>query len=40
MPTLSRLVWANAAAALVLLATTVTVLWALGLLGSVIDFFF
>ena len=40
MPTLSRLVWANLVAALVLLTTAVAVLSALGLLWSVIDFFF
>ncbi len=40
MPTLTRLAWANVAAALVLLTTVVAVLSALGLLWSVIDFFF
>ncbi len=40
MPTIKRLIWANLTAALVLFTTAVTVLWALGLLSSVIDFFF
>ena len=35
-----RLVIANAIATLILIATGVTVLWALGLLGSILAFFF
>jgi hypothetical protein len=38
--TLRRLVIANLVAALALITTAVTVLWALGLLGSVFAFFF
>ena len=38
--TLKRLVIANAIATLVLIAVAVTVLWALGLLGSIFAFFF
>lgn len=37
---LSRLVWANVIAALALLTATVTVLYLLGLLGSIFAFFF
>ena len=38
--TLKRLLWANLIAALALLTLCVTVLWALGLLGSMLTFFF
>lgn len=38
--TLSRLLVANLVAALALLTTAVTVLWALGLFGSVLAYFF
>ncbi len=38
--TLRRLLIANLIAALALLTTAVTVLWALGLLGSIFAFFF
>lgn len=37
---LKQLVIANAIATLVLIAVAVTVLWALGLLGSIFTFFF
>ena len=37
---IKRLLVANAIATLILIATGVTVLWALGLLGSIFAFFF
>ena len=37
---LRRLLWANVIAALALLTTSVVVLWALGLLQSMVAFFF
>ena len=37
---IKRLVIANAIATLILIATGITVLWALGLLGSIFAFFF
>ena len=37
---IKRLVIANAIASLILIAAGVTVLWALGLLGSIFTFFF
>ena len=38
--TLRRLVWANIIAALALLTVSVVTLWALGLLDSIVTFFF
>ena len=37
---LRRLVWANVIAVLALLTVSVVTLWALGLLGSILVFFF
>ena len=37
---IKRLVIANAVATLALIAVSITVLWALGLLGSILAFFF